>query len=65
MALVSYQMYTFLLQKIGGNNLTTIISIGMAVMVYLIMVILLRIFSKEEYYMMPFGKKFYDFFKRA
>ncbi len=62
---ISYQTYLFFLSKIGSGNLTTIIGLGVAVIIYLIMLIILRIFSKEEYYMMPFGKKFYDFFRKG
>ena len=62
---VSYQSYLFFLSKMGSGSLTTVIGLGIAVIIYLIMLIVLRIFSKEEYYMMPFGKKFYDFFRNG
>jgi len=65
MGFISYQSYLFFLSEIGNSNLTTMIGLGIAVIIYLVMLIVLRIFSKEEYYMMPFGKKFYDFFQKA
>lgn len=64
MGVIAYQTYLYLLPKIVSYNLTTIIGIGTAIIVYFIMIILLQIFSEEEIYMIPYGKKFYQFLKK-
>ncbi len=64
MGIVSYQSYLFFLTKMGNGNLSTIIGLGIAVIIYLIVLIVLRIFSEEEFHMIPYGKKLCDFFKK-
>ena len=64
MGTISYQSYLYLFSTIGNRNITTIISLGIAVIVYLLMIILLKVFSEEEIFMIPYGKKFYKFLKK-
>lgn len=64
MGVTSYQSYLFLLPRIASSKLSTILGLGIAVIIYLIMLVILKIFSEEEYHMIPYGKKFYDFFKK-
>lgn len=64
MGVTSYQSYLFLLPRIANSKLSTILGLGIAVIIYLIMLVILKIFSEEEYHMIPYGKKFYDFFKK-
>ena len=65
MGAVSYQSYVVLLPKMASENLVTILALTIAVIVYLIMIVLLKVFSEEEIFMMPYGKKFYKFLKKA
>ena len=64
MGFISYQSYLFLLSRIASSKLSTILGLGIAVIIYLIMLVILKVFSEEEYHMIPYGKKFYDFFKK-
>lgn len=56
MGICSYSSY-FLLNSITSEKLATIISILFAVLVYIIAIIVLKIFKKEELVMLPYGKK--------
>ena len=64
MGFISYQSYSYLIFLINNSNISTIISLGIAVVTYLIMIILLKIFSEEEILMIPYGKKMINFQKR-
>ena len=57
----SYYTYLYLFSVIKNVNMVTILSILIAFVIYGISVVLLRIFSKEEIFMLPYGKKFYEF----
>lgn len=63
MIAISYLFYSSLLQ-IMNAKLATIVSLLIAALVYIIALILLKIFSKEELLMIPFGKKIYNFLKK-
>lgn len=63
MGIIAYISYIIILPKFE-SKLATIISLLICVMIYIILVILLKIFSKEEIFMIPFGKKIYDFLKK-
>lgn len=56
MAVCSYFIY-FVLKGIIIERLATIISIFMAVFIYSISIVVLKVFSKEEYNMLPAGDK--------
>lgn len=58
MSICSYYLYT-VLYGITTQSLATIISIGIAVIIYLIAVIVLQVLTKEEIYMLPKGEKIY------
>ncbi len=64
MGILSYQSYLLLVIKLGNSKISTILALGIAVVIYFIMLIILKVFSEEEYHMIPYGKKFYDFFKK-
>lgn len=56
MGICSYFIYSNLLGIIGGK-LATIIAIGIAVIIYALAIIALKVFSKEEVTMIPQGDK--------
>ena len=56
MGICSYSSY-FLLNSITSEKMATIISIIFAILVYIIAIIVLKIFKKEEINMLPCGKK--------
>lgn len=58
MGICSYFIYTLLIGIISGS-MATIIAIIIAVIVYILAIIALKIFTKEEIYMIPFGTKIY------
>ena len=62
MSICSCLIYHCLINKIT-QNLCTIISMIVAVIIYGMMIIVLKVFSKEEFFMIPYGKKIYNFMK--
>lgn len=64
MGIVSYGSYIYILPKISSGKIITIFSLIIAIISYLIMIILLKIFSEEEIFMLPYGKKFYKILKK-
>ena len=56
MGICSYSAY-FLLNSITNEKMATIISIVFAILVYIIAIIVLKIFKKEEINMLPYGRK--------
>ena len=56
MGICSYYIY-ILLNGIIIERLATIVSIIVAVIIYVLAVIVLKIFSKDEVLMMPYGQK--------
>lgn len=62
MAICSIFIYNSLLCMIS-EKLCTIISIIIAIFIYIILVFLLRIFSKDNIFMIPYGQKIYKILK--
>ena len=58
MSICSYYLYTVLI-KITTGSLATLISIGIAIIIYTIAIIVLQVLTKEEIYMLPKGEKIY------
>lgn len=63
MGVCSYTLYTLLSGIISGNK-ATIISILFAIIIYVISVIALKIYNKEDIYMLPKGDKIYKFLEK-
>ena len=63
MAVCSYTLFNILEGIIPGNK-ATIISIGFAVIVYILSVAVLKIYKKEDIYMLPKGKKIYEILEK-
>ncbi len=59
MSICSYAVYLFLV-GINAGKMATIISILVAVLVYVLAIISLKIFNKEEINMIPYGNKIYN-----
>ena len=45
------------------SKISLIISLSLGLIIYIIMIFLLKILSKEEIFMIPYGKKMYEIFK--
>lgn len=58
MCICSYYLY-ILLTGIIATKLATIIAIASAVIIYAISIVVLKVFTKEEIFMIPFGQKIY------
>ena len=58
MGICSYAVY-LILTSINIGKLATIIAILVAVLIYVLAVIRLKIFTKEELFMIPYGQKLY------
>ena len=49
---------------IGSSKIVTMFSIVIAIVVYILALIFLKIFNEEDYHMLPYGDKIYNFFKK-
>lgn len=58
MSICSYAIYIILL-KIVSLRIAALIAIALAVVIYVLSVISLKVFTKEEIYMIPYGQKIY------
>ena len=63
MGVCSYTLF-IVLNGINLGNKATIISIMFAVIVYILAVIALKIYNKDDIYMLPKGEKIYNFLKK-
>ena len=61
MIIFSYASYLFIMNLASSIRLATIIAIVVAIIVYAISVVLLKIFSKSDILMLPKGEKIYNF----
>ena len=59
MGVIVYLVY-MLLTTITGNTMSTIIAISVGVVSYVILVLLMKMLTKEDIYMIPFGTKIYN-----
>lgn len=64
MAVVSYAVYSLALAALGVQNVCTVIGILIAVIVYFIMVVVLKILSKEDILSLPKGEKIYGILQK-
>ena len=64
MAVCSYTLY-LLLDRIISGRLATIIAMLFAVIIYLSAVVALKIYNKEDIYMLPKGDKIYKFLEKT
>lgn len=63
MAICSYAVY-IILTNVGIGRLSTIIAMCIAIIVYGISIIVLKIFTKEEIFMIPYGSKIYKILEK-
>lgn len=63
MGIISYCTY-LIIKLVAVERLATIIGIITAVIIYVISVVVLKILSKEDIYMLPKGDKIYNFLKK-
>jgi len=59
MGVIVYFAYELLINSMG-NAISTIISIFIGAIIYLILVLLAKVLKKEDIYMVPFGTKIYS-----
>ena len=64
MSICSYALY-LLAYRIHPGNVATIIAILIAMVVYALSVFALKIFTKEEIFMIPYGQKVYKFLEKT
>lgn len=63
MSVCSYAIYLGI-SSIISERIATIISLGMAVIIYILAVVALRIFTREEIFMIPYGQKIYNLLEK-
>ena len=63
MAICSYAIYLGINSIIPGK-IATIIAIGTAVIIYAVALIALKVFTKEEIFMIPYGQKIYKILEK-
>lgn len=59
MAIVAVVSHKLILSLNIGYTITTLIAITLAVITYLISLLVFKVFSKEDYHMLPYGTKIY------
>lgn len=59
MGTVAYFTYVFFILKLG-EKVALILTLAISILTYILLIIVLKVFSKEEIYMIPFGKKLYN-----
>ena len=64
MCACSYYIYTILIGGIISAKIATILAIIIAVVIYGVMVVILKIFDEDEITMIPYGTKIYKILKR-
>ena len=64
MAVCSYTLY-LLMDRIISGGLATIIAMLFAIVIYLAAVVALKIYNKEDIYMLPKGDKIYKFLEKT
>ena len=64
MAVCSYASY-LLLVKFLAMKIATIIALAIAVITYALTLVVLKLFTKEEIYMIPFGQKIYKVLEKT
>jgi len=65
MCIISYPTYIIVFNILAKERLATILGIIIAVIIYIISVIILKVLSKEDIYMLPKGEKLYNFLKKV
>ncbi len=63
MGLVAYFSYKFA-NTMFGNSISTIIAIVLAIIVYFVLVLVLKILDRDDYHMFPYGDKIYKFLSK-
>ena len=63
MSVCSYTLYVILKGIIPGNT-ATLIAMAFAVIVYIAAVLALKIYNREDIYMLPKGEKIYKFLEK-
>ena len=63
MSVCSYAVYLGISSIISGK-IATIIAIAVAVIIYILAVVALKVFTKEEIFMIPYGQKIYKLFQK-
>ena len=58
MAICSYAVF-IIFNNIMSEKLAILITMAFAILIYIVAIIVLKIFTKEEIYMIPYGKKIY------
>lgn len=58
MSVCSYAIYLGI-SSIISEKIATILAIGIAILIYALAIVALKIFTKEEIYMIPYGQKIY------
>lgn len=59
MGIIAYFTYVFFIPKLG-EKVALILALAIAIITYILLIIVLKVFSKEEIHMIPFGKKLYN-----
>ena len=61
MGVVAYAVQKYLPLIISSPKIVTIIAIVCAVLVYILELILLKVFNEDDYRMLPYGERVFNF----
>ena len=64
MSVFAYTFYLVMITRIN-DKIVTVLSLLMCAIIYIVVLAILKIFSKEELFMIPFGQKIYYFLKKV
>ena len=64
MGLVAFAVQNYLPILISSSRIVTISAIALAVVSYIIALIILKVFNRDDFHMLPYGDKIYNFLKK-
>lgn len=64
MGICAYFSYDVLGRFISSSSINTLIAIFVAVVIYFLAILVLKIFDRDDYHMLPYGDKIYKFLEK-
>lgn len=64
MGLVAFAVQNYLPILISSSRIVTISAIALAVVSYILALIILKVFNRDDFHMLPYGDKIYNFLKK-
>ena len=65
MIICALTVYRYIIEEIHSVTISFFIAMLFGGMIYVILIIMLKILSKEEFLMLPYGEKIFKMFKKV